>query len=80
MKNIQTKLRDYGQETDLNVIKQITVNKWWNSVKMTFLKKNGEKCIENCHTMTDDGLKIYTKTKYTHEALLNEVCRAEPKR
>ena len=78
--NIKKKLREYGLEQDWNVIKQKTVNEWRNNVKMAVLKKNGEKLLENCQTMGDDGLKIHTKTRHIYEALSSEVYKAEPKK
>ena len=74
------KLRNYGLEPDWNVIKQKTDNEGRNSVKMAVLKKNGEKLLENCQTMGDDGLKIHTKTRHIYEALSSEVYKAEPKK
>ena len=56
------------------------INEWLNSVKIAVLKRNGEKLLENCQTMSDDGLKIHTKTRHNYEALSNEVYKAEPKK
>ena len=70
-KNMKEKLEEYGLEPNWDAIQTQTKNQWKTTVGEAVDKKNKEKIIKNCITETDDGTKINTKTKFTHQQLTN---------
>ena len=70
-KNINDKLEEYELEPNWDAIETQTKNQWKKTVEEAVNKMNRKKIIKNCTTESNDGTKINTKTKFTHQQLTN---------
>ena len=77
-KRITDKLAEYELETNWDLIKRMSPNEWKEKVRVTVLKKNGKKLIENCTSMDGQEVKIHTKTRHIHEKLTNHRYNCTP--
>ena len=77
-KHISSKLTEYELETDWNAIKRKRPNEWKEIVKRAVLKRNGQKIMDNCVSVNEQGTKILTKTKHIHDKLNNNIYNAKP--